>query len=69
MGSGLGKRIVPEYKWTGESSHRFYKSGATDMLDVFIINLEVGLYLKMEPEKAIVKVEKEKKHKHLQVCL
>ena len=39
------------------------------MFDIRIVNLDVGSYLHMTPEKALAKVEKEKKDLYLQACL
>ena len=39
------------------------------MFDIQIFNLDAGSYLRMTPEKAIAKAEKEKKDLCLQSCL
>ena len=39
------------------------------MFDIRIINLDAGSYLRMSPEKALAKAEKEKKDLQLQSCL
>ena len=39
------------------------------MFDIRIVNLDVGSYLRMTPEKALAKAEKEKKDLYLQACL
>ena len=39
------------------------------MFDIRIVNLDAGSYLHMTPEKALAKVEKEKKDLYLQACL
>ena len=39
------------------------------MFDIRIFNLDAGSYLRMTPEKAFAKAEKEKKDFYLQVCL
>ena len=39
------------------------------MFDIRIVNLEAGSYLRMTPEKALAKAEKEKKDLYLQACL
>ena len=39
------------------------------MFDIRIVNLDAGSYLCMTPEKALAKVEKEKKDLYLQACL
>ena len=39
------------------------------MFDIQIVNLNAGYYLRMMPEKALAKAEKEKKELYLQYCL
>ena len=39
------------------------------MFDIRIANLNAGSYLRMMPEKALAKAEKEKKDLYLQACL
>ena len=39
------------------------------MFDIIIVNLDAGSYLRMTPEKALAKVEKEKKDFYLQAFL
>ena len=39
------------------------------MFNIRIVNLDAGSYLRMTPEKAHAKVEKEKKDLYLQACL
>ena len=39
------------------------------MFDIRIVNLDAGSYLRMTPEKALAKVEKEKKVLYLHACL
>ena len=39
------------------------------MFDIRIVNLDAGSYLRMSPEKAFAKTEKEKKYLYLQACL
>ena len=39
------------------------------MFDIRFFNLDVGSYLRMTPEKAPAKAEKEKKDLYLQACL
>ena len=39
------------------------------MFDIRNFNLDAGSYLRMTPEKALVKAEKEKKDLYLQACL
>ena len=47
------------------SSHGFCKRGNTAMFDVRIVNLDTGSYLRMTPERALAKAEKEKKDLYL----
>ena len=51
------------------SAHGFWKRGTTVMFDIIIVNLGVVSYLRMTPEKALAKTEKEKKDMYLQACL
>ena len=39
------------------------------MFEIRIVNLNAGSYLRMTPEKALAKAEKEKKDLYLQDCL
>ena len=39
------------------------------MFGIRIVNLDARYYLRMRPEKAIAKAEKEKKDLYLQACL
>ena len=39
------------------------------MFHIIIVNLDAGSYLRMTPEKALAKAEKEKKDLYLQACL
>ena len=39
------------------------------MFDIIIVNLNAGSYLRMTPEKALAKAEKDKKDLYLQACL
>ena len=39
------------------------------MFDIIIVNLDAGTYLRMTPEKALAKAEKENKDLYLQDCL
>ena len=43
--------------------------GTTVMFDIRIVNHGAGSYLRMTPEKALAKAEKEKKDLYLQACL
>ena len=49
---------VPAESRTDVSTHGFWKRGTTAMLDIRIVNLDVGSYLRMIPEKALAKAEK-----------
>ena len=51
------------------STHGFWKPGTTTMFNIIIVNLDAGSYLRMTPEKALAKAEKEKKDLYLQDCL
>ena len=51
------------------SAHSLWKRGTTAMFDIRIINLDAGSYLRMTPEKALEKSEREKKDLYLQACL
>ena len=39
------------------------------MFNIRIVNLDAGSYLRMTPEKALAKAEKERKDLYLQACL
>ena len=39
------------------------------MFDIRIVNLDVHSYLRMTPERALAKADKEKKDLYLQACL
>ena len=60
---------VPADPWSYVSTHGFWKRGTTAMFDIRIVNLDVGSYLRMTPEKAPAKAEKEKKDLYPQACL
>ena len=51
------------------STHGFWKRETTVMFEIRIVNLDVGSYLCMTPEKALAKAEKEKKELYFQACL
>ena len=51
------------------SAHGFWKLGTTAMFDIRIVNLGTGSYLRMTPEKALAKAEREKKDFYLKYCL
>ena len=39
------------------------------MFDIQVVNLDAGSYLRMTPEKALAKPEKEKRGLYFQACL
>ena len=43
-----------------QSTNGLWKRGKTAMFDIIIFNLNAGSYLRMTPEKALAKAEKEK---------
>ena len=57
---------VPAESRADVSTHGFWKRGTTSMFDIRIVNLNTGSYLRMTPENALAKAEKEKKVLHLQ---
>ena len=61
--------VVPAELRADVSAHGFWKRGTTVMFDIRIVNLDAGSYLRMTPEKALAKAEKEKKDLYLQACL
>ena len=56
----LGQVQVPAESMANVSPHGFWKQGTTTMLDIQIVNLDVGSYLHMTPQKALAKAVKEK---------
>ena len=60
-----GQVELPAYSRADVSSHGFWKWGTTAMFDIIIVNLDVGSYLHMTPEKDLAK---EKKEFYLQDC-
>ena len=64
-----GHVVVPVESRADVSAHGFWKRGTTFMFDIRIFNLDTGSYLRMTPEKALAKAEKEKKDLYLQACL
>ena len=66
----LAKKLVkvelPAELRADVSVHGFWKQGNTAMFDIRIANLDAGSYLRMTPEKALAKSEKEKKDLYLQ---
>ena len=65
----LGQIGVPAESRADVSAHGFWNQGTTAMFDIKIVNLDAGSYLRMTPEKALAKAEKEKKDLYLQACL
>ena len=56
-----GQVSVPAKSRADVSAHGFWKRGTTAMFDIIIVNLDAVSYLRMTPEKALAKVEKDKK--------
>ena len=50
-----GQVEVPAELRADVSTHGFWKQGTTAMFDIQIVNLDVGSYLRMTPEKALAK--------------
>ena len=61
-----GQVVVPAELRADVRAHSFWKRGTTAMFDIRIFNLDAGSYLRMTPEKALAKVEKEKNDLYLQ---
>ena len=61
-----GQVVVPAELREYVSTHGFWKRGTTTMFDIRIVNLYTGSYLRMTPEKALAKTEKENKDLYLQ---
>ena len=53
-----GQVVVPADSRSDVSAHGFWKRGTTAMFDIRIVNLDMGSYLCMMPEKALAKAEK-----------
>ena len=64
-----GQVLVPAESMADVSAQGFWKRGTTTMSDIRIVNLDAGSYLRMTPEKALTKAEKENKDLYLQACL
>ena len=60
---------VPAESRADVSTHGFWNQDTTAIFDIQIVNFDVGSYLCMTSEKALVKVEKKKKDLYLQACL
>ena len=56
-----GQVVVPAESRADVSNHDFWKRGTTAMFDIRIVNIDAGSYLRMTPEKALAKEEKENK--------
>ena len=56
-----GQVLVPAESRADVSTHGFWKRGTTAMFGIIIVNLDAGSYLRMTPEKALAKAEKENK--------
>ena len=65
----MGQVVVPAESRADVSAHGFWKRGTTAMFDIRIVNLDAGSYLRMTPENALAKSEKEKNDLYLQACL
>ena len=61
-----GQVVLPAESRSDVSAHGFWKRGTTVMFYIRIFNLDAGSYLRMTPEKALAKSEKEKKDLYLQ---
>ena len=64
-----GKVVVPADLRADVSAHGFWKRGTTAVFNIRIVNLDAGSTLRMTPEKALAKAEKEKNDLYLQACL
>ena len=64
-----GQVVEPVESRADLSAHDFWKRGTIEMFDIKIVNLDTGSYLRMKPEKALAKAEKEKKEWYLQASL
>ena len=47
-------------------STAYGRGGTTVMFDIIVLNLDMGSYLRMTPEKSLEKAEKERKDLYLQ---
>ena len=64
-----GQVVVPAELRADVSTHGFWRRGTTVIFDIQIVNLDVGSYLHMTPEKALAKTDKRKMDFYLQACL
>ena len=51
LGRSLGQVVVPAESRDDVSSHGFWKQETTVMIDIIIVNLDAGSYLRMMPDK------------------
>ena len=65
----LRQVVVPAESRADVTAHSLWKRGTTTMFDIIIVNLDASSYLCMTPEKALAKLEKEKKGLYVQACL
>ena len=63
-----GQVVVPAESRTDVSTHGFWKWGTITMFNMRFVNLDAGSYLRMTPEKALVKA-RENKYLYLQAYL
>ena len=68
LGNGAGG-AAPEETRADVRAHELLRRGNTALFGVCIVNLDAGSYLRMMPEKALAKDEKEKKDRYLQDLL
>ena len=64
-----GEVVVHAGSRADVSAHGFWKRGTNAMFDIRIVNLDAGSYVRMTPEKALAKAEKEKKDLYLHSSL
>ena len=57
---------VPGQSRADISEHSFWNRGTIAMFDIIIVNLDPGSYLLMTPQKALTKMDKDKKDLYLQ---
>ena len=62
----LGQVVVPAELRADINTYGFWKGGTTAMFNIRIVKLNAGSYLRMTPEKALAKGDKEKKDLYLQ---
>ena len=61
--------VVTAESMADVSAHGFWMRGTTVMFNIQMVNLDAGSYLRMTPEKALAKAEKENKDLYPQACL